>query len=454
MTRLPGPRTPLGHLCWGLRMLRRPYDTLLEAHARWGSILQIGHGPLRFVYVLGRDANELVLSTRAKDFTWREAFASLIPVDGDTALVVSDGDDHARRRRLVQPAFGIRRIHGYMPIVVEEINRTIDTWEADASVDVHAQMRTTVRRIAIRTLFGDRLGDRADELGDYLQVAIDFANLPPLPGRDRDLPRSPFRRAMRARAKADAIVFEEIARRRADPHDSNDLLDALLAAQEAESAALTDQEVRDQVVSLIAAGYHTTAALAAWTIYAVLSHHEVEARLRDELEGETVAGIDPTAIASSTYLRAVVNETLRLHSPAGIAGRKAQADIPFAGHTIPRGALVIYSQYVTHRDPELWPDPLAFDPARWIDTDGAVIEPDPYAFVPFGGGYRRCIGFALATLEAQLILAVVLRRTRLSLERASIEPSGIAAVEPKDGVPVTVADVLGTDALATARRVN
>lgn len=99
-------------------------------------------------------------------------------------------------------------------------------------------------------------------------------------------------------------------------------------------------------------------------------------------------------------------------------------------------------------------DPLAFDPARWIDTDGAVIEPDPYAFVPFGGGYRRCIGFALATLEAQLILAVVLRRTRLSLERASIEPSGIAAVEPKDGVPVTVADVLGTDALATARRVN
>jgi cytochrome P450 len=183
----------------------------------------------------------------------------------------------------------------------------------------------------------------------------------------------------------------------------------------------------------------------AWAIYAVLADPEVEARLRTELDaalgGAAVA--DDAALGRCPYLRAVVQETLRLHSPAGFAGRKAQADIAFAGHTVRRGTMVLYSQHVTHRDPELWPDPCAFDPSRWIDADGGLVDPDPYAFVPFGGGYRRCIGFAVATLEAQLILAAVVQRTRLRLDRFPIDPTGIAAVEPKGGVPVRVLEVLG-----------
>lgn len=442
MSRLPGPRTPLGHLWWGLRLARRPYETLLDANKRWGPVLQLGQGPLRFVFVLGRDANELVLATRARDFTWREAFASLIPVDGETALVVSDGDDHQRRRRLVQPAFGLRRVHGYTSVIAEEADRMIDQWMPGAAIDLHAELRRTVRRISIRTLFGDRLGARADELGEHLQTAIDFANLPPLPGRDVNLPGSPFRRAMRARANADAIVFDEIARRRAEGTEEFDLLGALIAAQDVDGSTLSDQELRDQVVSLIAAGYHTTSALVAWALYAVLADRCIETRLRaeiDDLLGDSA--LDAQRVVRCTYLRAVVNETLRLHSPAGFAGRKAQVAIDLGGHTIPRGAMVVYSQYVTHRDPTYWPDPLKFDPRRWIDSTGAIVEADPYAFVPFGGGYRRCIGFAVATLEAQLIVAAVLRRTQLHLVRTDIRPTGIAAVEPKGGVPVSVTEV-------------
>jgi cytochrome P450 len=134
-----------------------------------------------------------------------------------------------------------------------------------------------------------------------------------------------------------------------------------------------------------------------------------------------------------------------LHSPAGISGRKAATDVDVAGHTVPRGSFVVYSAYVTHRQPELWPDPRAFRPERWIDASGAVVEPAPYTFVPFGGGYRRCIGFAMATLEAKIIVAETLRRSRLHLERTEIAAHGIATVAPKGGVPATVVEKLDRD---------
>ncbi len=440
MYRLPGPATPLGHARWGLGLACHPTETLLAAYERWGPVSALGWGPFRWVLMLGRDANELILSTRAKDFTWREAFASLIPVDGDTALVVSDGADHARRRRLVQPAFALRRIHGYAPIVIEEVHRTLDTWTPGDRIDLYAELRRAVRRIAIRSLFGDRLGDRADELGDRLQAALDFANIPPFPGRDLDLPGSPFRRAMKERRRADAIVFDEISRRRAEGTDEGDLLSALIKAQDSDGSVLNDQELRDQVVSLIAAGYETTAALVGWALYAILSRPQVEASLRAEL-GETFGDgpIDEGHLDSCPYLHGVISETLRLHSPAGFAGRKLHADIDFAGHTIPAGTMVIYSAYVTHRQPELWPDPLVFRPQRWIGPDGRPVDPQPYAFVPFGGGYRRCIGFAMATLEAKIIVAETLRRTHLRLETKDVKATGMATVTPGGGLPATVA---------------
>ena len=142
--------------------------------------------------------------------------------------------------------------------------------------------------------------------------------------------------------------------------------------------------------------------------------------------------------AQGNALGALIQETLRLHSPGGFSGRMAQADIDFAGHMIKAGTLVIYSPYVTHRLPELWPQPQQFRPERWISADGSLIDPEPYTFVPFGGGYRRCIGFAMATLEAQLIVAHVVRHARLQLQREHIDGHGLATFAPRGGVPVTV----------------
>jgi len=422
--------------------MRSPYDTLVRLRERYGPAVKIGMGPFAFVYLLGRDANELILSTRANDFTWRGAFAALIPLEGDTALPVTDGDEHARRRRLVQPAFGIKRLHTYAAVMEQEIDRTVAAWEPGDRVDLHAALKATVRRIAIRSLFGDHLGGRAMELGEHLQAAIDFANLPPVPGRNVNLPGLPYRRAMRSRAKADAIVYREIARRREQPTDEHDLLSALMEARDEDATALTDEELRDQVVSLIAAGYETTSALVAWTLYATLRDPDVEATLRRELDG--VFGNDRVVaerLNEARYLHAVVSETLRLHSPAGVSGRIAETNVEFAGCTIPRGAFVVYSAYVTHREPQWWPDPLVFRPERWLGAAGP-IEPEPYTFVPFGGGFRRCIGFAMATLEAKIVVAETLRRVRLRLERHDIAAHGLATVAPKGGVPATIIEKL------------
>jgi cytochrome P450 len=428
VSRLPGPRTPFGQLRDGLRLARNPHD-LLWLYERYGPVSALGYGPLRFVYLLGPDANELILASGHEQFEWREAFKGLIPVDGDTALVVTDGPDHARRRRLVQPAFGIRRIEGYLPVIADEAASCIGRIAAGEEVDLHEEMKTTVRRIAIRTLFGDALGARSEHFGEQLQVAIDFANLPPYRQLHRDLPFTRYRRAKRATQALDEVIYAEIDRRRTSPGDEADLLTALLAAAD-EADGLSDVEIRDQVVSLIAAGYETTSAHATWTIYALLRHPEVLAKVRAELAALGDGPITHDGLASLRYLDATLDESLRLYGPAPISARYARNGFTFAGHTVRPKSLVVYSTYVTHRLPEFWDDPMAFRPERWLD--GA--RPPAHVFAPFGGGYRRCIGFAMATLEVKVLMAELFRSVDLTLITQEPRPAGLASMYPKDGL--------------------
>ena len=439
MARLPAPP-----LAWQLRhareMMFRLYAVLPELARRHGPVFEIGRpGPVRFVCLLGAEANELLLAGNPSNFLWRDMTAPLIPVDGDTALVVSDGEDHRRRRRLVQPAFSRKRIEGYLPIAVEEVVAAVERWRPGDAIDVHAELRACVRRIVIRSLFGDRLRDRATELGDLLQPALDYVNRP-FPLRfDHDLPGTAFRRAMAARRRADEIVFAEIAERRDRPDDGGDVLAALLDAQE-QGERLTDQEVRDQVISLIAAGYDTTSAGIAWAVHALYSRPDVLDAARAEVA--EVVGDDPLTadhLADLPYLGAVVSESLRLWPPGPLSGRRAIESFDFAGHRIPGGRLVLYSPYVTHRLPDLWPEPERFLPERWIPGSPHHREPVPYSFVPFGGGYRRCIGFALATMETTAMLAELVRRVDLRPHARELEPVGLVTMAPKGGVVCTVA---------------
>ena len=426
MSGLPGP--PLWRLpTLGARAIRRPHEVALTLFRSYGPVVRLSLSP--YVYLFGREANEMILSTQAEDFTWREALISLEPIDGPTALVLSDGEVHKRRRRLVQPAFATRRIDAAVPIIVEEVDRIIDALEVAETLDIYQAYRGVVRRIVTRVLFGSALAGQADRLGEVLEPAIRFVDRPP----QFQFPGSPGRRpARRARHEADRIVDAELARRRRSNDYGEDVLGVLLASD------LTDAEARDQVVSLIAAGYDTTSAAVAWTVLEVLRHPEVCARTRQEIRdrlGDSRAP-GPDDLRAMPYLTAVVNEALRLWPPGALSGRRAGRPVEYAGHVIPEGSIVLYSAYVTHRDPSLWgEDADRFRPERWFNN-----ELPPYSFVPFGGSYRRCIGFALALAEVQVTLTRLLQRAglRLTDPHRTVRGVGLSALRPDGGVGVTV----------------
>jgi cytochrome P450 len=435
-SRLPRPRGPIAQLRTAYGMQFRPVETVVDLHRRYGPIVQFGMRPFRYTIVYGADANRLILADRADAFTWAEAFAMLAPVDGETALVVSDGEVHKRRRRLVQPAFHTRRINGYVDLMVEEVDRTLDRWTVGRELRAYDELRESVRRIVVRALFGDHLRERADEIGAVLQPALEFVDQSLLNQQFKlDVPGTAWHACKRARAETDAIVDAELLRRRTDDDGAGDDILAMLLSTVDEDGApgLTDGEIRDQVVSLIAAGYHTTSGALGWALRALLHEPGVWEKARAEVD-ETVGDGTPTvdALQSMRYLDGVVHESLRLWPPGFISGRKCHDDVQFAGHTIAAGSMVMYSPWVTQRMADLWPEPEVFDPDRWQD------DPLPYSFVPFGGGYRRCIGFAFATLELKATLARILQRVELELLSPDARPVGTAGLRPKSGVPVRV----------------
>lgn len=432
---LPGPRSPLAQLRLTPSLLMNPAEGFRALQRDYGDVVAFGYGPFRYIGLFGAEANRFVLADRAECFRWRDAMEFLAVVVGDTALVVTDGEEHHRRRRLVQPAFAARAIHRSLDLMVDEVDHELDTWRAATELDAYDAMRRAIRRVAVGALFGSSLGSHADELGDALAAALDFVNRP-LPAQIHlDVPGSAWRRARKARDRADQIINAEIARRRSLPPGDNDLLDSLLAATDSDGGpALDDREVRDQAVSLIAAGYDTTSGTAGWAIHELLTNRGEWDRAADEVEA--VVGTERLSqqhLRDLSHLDHVVRETLRLWPAGSAIARRCVQDVEFQGHCIPAGSMILYSAYVTHRMPSLWPEPDRFNPNRWAD-----IDPDPYAFVTFGGGYRRCLGFAFATQELKVLLAQLLRRTRLEALRHTARPTGLAALRPKDGVPVRI----------------
>ena len=409
--------------------------SLLEhLHASHGPIVDVGYGPLRSVFVFGPEGNQQVLADRADHFAWGPALRLLEVVDGPTALVLSDGDDHRRRRRLVQPAFAVRRIEAHLPTVVAEIDRVLDAWVPGRRLDAHVELRAGVRRTVVRGLFGDELGAQADAIGERLEPALRYLLRSPFARIDVDLGFNAYARAKRAVAATDELIQVEIDRRRRSGILGDDILGALLAGVGGDDRPLSDDELRDQVRSLIAAGYDTTSASAAWLVHALGAHPavrvEVAAEIRDTL-GDRPPTVDD--LRRMPLVDGTIREVLRLWPPGVVSARVAIDAVEMLGHRIPAGRTVLYSGYVSQRLPEVWGDPDAFRPQRWAEG-----EPVPYAFVPFGGGARRCLGFALATLELQVLAIRLLQRVEWKLERPMARGAGTATFAPAGGVPIRV----------------
>ncbi|MGQ0774198.1 MAG: cytochrome P450 [Pseudonocardiales bacterium] len=406
-----------------VEMAIRPHTGLQNLYRRFGPVCTLGVGPFRYVYLLGPDANRFVFG-HSELFSWREAFDALVVVDGETALIVSDGADHQRRRRLVTPAFHRRQIDGYARTMRANADAAIDSWRPGQVVDLYKELRRVIRRSTIEVLFGPRLTAAEPELGRLLQHALAVVDRPPPWQQLQRLGLPAWRRAVAGRAAVVRRVRAEIEYRRSHPDDgARDVLTLLVNSRDADGSGLSDVEIIDQVISLIAAGYETTSAAMSWAAHAVLADAQVWRLARASIAGS----------GSWRYLDGVVSETLRLHPPAAISVRKVMEPFDFAGSRVPAGSMLIYSPYVTHRLPELWAQPRRFDPQRWDPQQPGYRRPAPHEFLPFGGGAHRCIGATFATVEMTVLLEQLLGRTTLHVESVDRRPVGLAAMRTRSG---------------------
>lgn len=340
-------------------------------------------------------------------------------------LVSSNGEEHKRQRRLTQPAFHTRRIDAYAGVMVDYTEAMLDEWGDGATMDVNETMRELTMYIVARSLFGaDRVAMRvtAERIGQAIHVIQAIA--------DKEF-QSPFllpdwlpTPTNRRRQEATGVLYETIdrliAERRATAvdgqiQDTGDLLSMLLLSRDESGDRMSDQEVRDQLVTLFVAGHETTSNALTWAWYLLSQHPEVEERLHEEVDA--VLGERPPALSDLPrlpYTMQVIKEAMRLYPPAWVINvRRAAADTTLGGYQLRRGELLWISPYVMHRRPAYFPDPERFDPDRWTPERERALP--KFAYMPFGGGPRICIGNGFALMEAHLIVAAVARRYRLRL---------------------------------------
>lgn len=434
-------------------------DWLLNRAVRGERVVRLRFGRLRLVYLLGPEANALVFGND-EWFRTREAFAALEIVDGPTSVVLSDGPEHARRRRLIRPTVAPRRIDGYLETMVEAADEGLAQIRPDRSFDAYSLFRDAIRHSTLRMLFGGAIARNAVELGEMLQPLLDLTEkLPPVLDWHRRVRSRAWRRAEAARTAVDEFVNDQIARERgrvpvpaapgaepsSEPQESAEsppesVLPLLVHGRDGTGSGLDDQEVRDQVVTMIAAGYETTSAAMGWIVYLLGAHPHWQRRCRDEiaavLEGRPPGPGDLDALP---LVQAVVTEALRLYPPAIISARHAVQAFSYGGEQVKPGDLVIFSPYVTHRDPNLYDDPSRFDPGRWIETP----RRPPEEFLPFGGGKHRCLGNGLAMAELTVMTCRLLARGEFALDRAPARARGFAAMRPDPGVLVRMSGASG-----------
>ena len=343
-------------------------------------------------------------------------------------LLTNEGESWKRQRKLMAGAFTPKRIASYADTMVEVTARELRDWRGGETLSLHDEMSRITMEIVAAVLFGTSVGpEGVDVVRRSMEVLNEyFANSPEAVLKLPEWVPTPLnRRVSRAVADLDALLFEIIAERRASGEVRNDLLGTLLAAQDDDGSGMTDQQLRDEAITLFLAGHETTALLLAHTFYLLSKQPDVQRRLRAEIE-QVLAGRTPTAadVRKLPYAERVLKESMRLLPPAWTTGREALEDVDIHGVHIPKGAQILISQWVVHRDPRFFPNPEGFDPDRWLPERAKSIP--RYAYFPFGGGPRVCIGNHFALMEATLVMASIMQRFHVELlpgQRLELKPS-------------------------------
>lgn len=438
---------------------RDPIAYYRELVARFGPVVFLRAGTKTFCLLDDAAGIERVLKDNHENYTKGPGYELFRPFVGD-GLLTSEGDAWRRRRKLMQPAFHHEAVARFAVTVTASAEELVERWRpalaAGRPLDVAAEMTRITLAVVGRTLLGGDPSARADEVraagaeiqrgvGAPLQSWLRLLDIA-LPTRRHLsfrlaalLPTASNRRFRAAVRVLDDIVYRLIAERRRAGVVARDLLGLLVQARDDETVdGLTDRQLRDEAMTMFLAGHETAAAGLTWAFYLLDRHPDVQDRLGREL-ADVLGDRPPTFadLARLPYLERVVSEALRLYPPFWRLSRHARHDDRVGGYRIPAGCVVLLSPWLTHRNSAYWPDPERFDPDRFL-PDRAAGRPR-FAYFPFGGGPRVCIGNAFALMEARLILATVLRHYRLRLTAGHVvEVEPRVTLRPRGGLPMTV----------------
>ena len=407
---------------------------LTHAARTAGDVVHVQFGTRHFYSVVHPTDIERVLVTNHRNYPKGPDHAYLKPVIGE-GLITSEGAFHLKQRRAIQPAFHSRRIATYADAMTAYATEMLDRWPKEGVIDIAREMTGLTLRIVVRTLFGADVDDESDVLGRALAAMWAPAPAPAEGGRARTM----LPGTRRASRELDEVIYAAVRERRALGRDTGDLLSMLLALGD-DASGMPDRQVRDELMTLFFAGHETIASTLSWAWYLLAAHPDVEAALHAELD-EVLAGRLPTAgdVSRLRYTTMALAETMRLYPPVWTIARRAAADDVVGGYRVPAGASVIVSPYVTHRDPRFYPDPNHFDPERFHPDHDTRKRGPRFAYFPFGGGVRQCMGEPFAWMEGTVLLATVAQRYRLRLAPGHpVEPQAMITLRPKSGVHVTI----------------
>jgi cytochrome P450 len=432
----PGPKPSL------LRALvyrpgRNPLEFFAEIARTYGDLAHVRLGGEHVFIVSDPQLIKEVLTTHSRNFTKSRGLERTKRLLGE-GLLTSEGAVHLRQRRLLQPAFHRDRIARYAATMVGYAERARESWIDGGTLDMAREMSRLTLSVVGKTLFDADVASQAREVGEALTGVMEsfWTLMLPFSKTIERLPLPHLRRSRLARARLDAIIYDLIRQRRASGGDRGDLLSMLLLAQdeEDEGRRMSDRQVRDEAMTIFLAGHETTANALMWTWYLLSQDASVERALHDEIDG-VLRGRLPTIadIAALPYVERVVTEAMRLYPPAWIIGRRAIQPYAMNGYTAPARSIIIMSQWIVHRDARYYPDPERCDPDRWTPAFKAALP--PFAYFPFGGGPRRCIGESFAWMELMLILATLAQRWRCELvPNHPVVPQPLVTLRAKHGM--------------------
>jgi cytochrome P450 len=438
----PGPKRKL--LGGNFLDFRRDSLSFLQKVAReHGDIVYFRLGGQETFFLNHPEHIKDVLVTHQQNFMKGRALQRSKRLLGE-GLLTSEGEFHRRQRRLAQPAFHRQRISSYAGVMTGYAARISARWQDGEQLDISEEMMRLTLAIVGKTLFDADVEAEAGEIGAALTEVMNLFGVLLMPYSEllEKLPlRLPHvRRFQRAKDRLDTTIYRLIAERRRSAVDCGDLLSMLLNArdEEGDGGRMSDLQLRDEAMTIFLAGHETTSNAMTWTWYLLSQHPQIESRLHAELDAVLASG-PPTAedVPRLRYTEMVLAESMRLYPPAWAIGRLALKAQEIGGYTIPAKALVLLSQYVTHRDERFFPDPTRFDPERW--TAEARESRPQFSYFPFGGGARRCIGEGFAWMEGILLLATLAQNWRMRLvpgHPVALQP--VITLRPKHGMRMIV----------------